>query len=134
MPTNSNYTINLSDLSTEQFSTEAENIARGLTPDRQARKYRQSNKTTQLRKFYDELVMWHDKVNKASDAKAEYDKLAPFIHMLRAKVAYSLAREHVNPNFQKFFNTMIQQVNSPETLLNAKLLFEAVIGFRKANE
>ena len=56
-----------------------------------------NNKSSQLRKFYDELVMWHDKVafEKTADARAaKYRELAPFIKMMNAKVAYARGRGH----------------------------------------
>ncbi len=99
---------------------------RGRTPD--------TNKSTQLRKFYDELTMWHDKVVHAADREDAYQQAAPFIHMLKAKVAYSEGRGHVDSNFVRIFNRIISQINSPDTLKNAKLFFEAVLGFRKAGE
>ena len=94
------------------------------------------NKSTQLRKFYDELMMWHDKVlfAKDQDRQAAYVQAAPFIQMLKAKAAYSLGRKYVNENFVKVFNQIISQINSPDTLKHAKLFFEAVLAFRKASE
>lgn len=97
-------------------------------------KYEDSNKSTQLRKFYDELVMWHDKVFHATERSEAYRQAAPFIHMLKAKAAYSQGRGHVDKNFVDVFNRIISQINSPETLKHAKLFFEAVLGFRKASE
>ena len=97
-------------------------------------KYEDTNKSTQLRKFYDELVMWHDKVFYATDRSAAYRQAAPFIHMLKAKVAYSQGRGHVDQNFVEVFNKIISEIKSPETLKHAKLFFEAVLGFRKAKE
>ena len=54
--------------------------------------------------------------------------------MLRAKVAYSQGRGHVDQNFVEVFNKIISEIKSPETLKHAKLFFEAVLGFRKAKE
>lgn len=95
------------------------------------------NKSTQLRKFYDELVMWQDKVNleQSSEARARrYKELIPFIKMLAAKVAYAQGREHVDPCFEKLFTHVIKQIDSPETLKHAKLFMEAFMGFYKAEE
>lgn len=92
------------------------------------------NKSTQLRKFYDELAMWHDKVFQAADRAGEYQKNAPFIQMLKAKAAYAEGRKHVDDHFVEVFNRIIGEINSAESLKNAKLFFEAVLGFRKAQE
>ena len=96
-----------------------------------------NNKSTQLRKFYDELVMWHDKVafEKTADARAaKYRELAPFIKMMNAKVAYARGRGHVDQNFEQLFSHLIRQIACPATLKNAKLFMEAVLGFLKAEE
>ena len=96
-----------------------------------------TNKSSQLRKFYDELVMWHDKLafEKAADARAaKYRELAPFIKMMNAKVAYAKGRGHVDQNFEQLFSHLIRQIACPATLKNAKLFMEAVLGFLKAEE
>lgn len=95
------------------------------------------NKSSQLRKFYDELVMWQEKVGlePTADARRErYQELAPYIKMLTAKVAYALARGHVDPCFEKLFAHVIRQIRCPETLKHAKLFMEAFLGFYKAEE
>jgi CRISPR-associated protein Csm2 len=95
------------------------------------------NKSTQLRKFYDELVMWFDKVNleRTRDAKAiKYTEIAPFIKMMTAKVAYSRGRDHVDECFEQMFSHLIRQINDAETLKHAKLFMEAFMGFYKAQE
>lgn len=98
---------------------------------------RRNNKSTQLRKFYDELVMWFDKVNleRSKDAKAiKYAEVAPFIKMMNAKVAYAKGREHVDACFEQMFTHLIRQIDSPETLKHAKLFMEAFMGFYKVHE
>ena len=95
------------------------------------------NKSSQLRKFYDELVMWHDRVafEKTADARAaKYRELAPFIKMMNAKVAYARGRGHVDQNFEQLFSHLIRQIACPATLKNAKLFMEAVLGFLKTEE
>lgn len=94
-------------------------------------KNRDANKSTQLRKYYDELAMWDEKIHRN---KAEYDKSAPFIHMLKAKVAYAKGRGNVDANFFAIFNHLIDQISDPQTLRHAKLFFEAMLGYRKAYE
>jgi CRISPR-associated protein Csm2 len=95
------------------------------------------NKSTQLRKFYDELVMWQDKVafEQGNEARAgKYKELAPFIKMLNAKVAYARGRDHVDLCFEKLFSHVIRQITDPDTLKHAKLFMEAFMGFYKAEE
>ena len=93
------------------------------------------NKTTQLRKFYDELEMWNDRVQLARENKEnKFQELAPFIKMLKAKVAYARGRKHVDDHFLEVFNRCIDQANNVETLRDAKLFMEAVMGFCKLEE
>ena len=102
------------------------------------------NRSTQLRKFYDELVMWTDKVHsigklepgqKSSDVRqARYRDSAPFIKMMNAKVAYAKGRNHVDDSFEAMFSHCIKSVIDADTLKLAKLFMEAFMGFYKAQE
>ena len=95
------------------------------------------NKSTQLRKFYDELVMWQEKValEQEKEKRVErYKEHAPFIKMLAAKVAYARGRDHVDTCFEKLFTHVIRQIDNPDTLKHAKLFMEAFMGFYKAEE
>lgn len=127
--------IKLDHLADNIFSEVAKEAADFISPSSE-RGRTDVNKSTQLRKFYDELMMWHDKVlfAKDQDRQAAYVQAAPFIQMLKAKAAYSLGRKYVNENFVKVFNQIISQINSPDTLKHAKLFFEAVLAFRRASE
>ena len=120
--------IKLDKLEIDIFSDTARNAAEHISQNKD------KNKSTQLRKFYDELAMWHDKVFQAASREEAYQNAAPFIQMLRAKAAYSNGRSHVDDNFIAVFNQIIGQIHNADTLKNAKLFFEAVLGFRRANE
>lgn len=98
---------------------------------------RKINESTQLRKFYDELVMWFDKVQRErtkDERAARYTELAPFVKMMNAKVAYAKGRGHVDECFEQMFSHLIRQIDSPDTLKHAKLFMEAFMGFYKAQE
>lgn len=108
----------------ELFNGVARRAAQAIAgPDRY-----QKNKPTQLRRFFDELVMWSAKVDQAPDRFAEY---LPFIRMLNAKAAYADGRGLVDGNFIKLISHCLGQVTNPETLRYAKLFFEAFLGFYK---
>lgn len=107
---------------------------------------RESNKPTQVRKFYDELCMWHDKVHMAKDKEKALEENLPFIRMLNAKIAYAKGRNQkddrrdptvvdrtglVDKNFVDLFSPCIQQIDSYKKLRNFKLFFEAFMGFYK---
>lgn len=87
------------------------------------------NRPSQLRRFYDELVMWAAKVEQSPQ---RFDEYLPFIRMLNAKVAYAEGRELVDQNFVKLLAHCLAQVRDPESLRYVKLFLEAFLGFYKA--
>lgn len=96
---------------------------------------RETNKPTQLRRFYDELCLWQEKVNQtgsAAEREARYQEFAPLIKMLKAKVAYAEGRKHVDKNFRALFSHGINEIKNAKTLAQCKLFFEAFMGFYKA--
>lgn len=109
------------------FSDIAERAAEAITNN--------GNASSQIRKFYDELVLWHDKILIPSlTPEQQQEKLMqslPFIKMMKAKVAYAYGRRNVSKDFKDIFNQMIDQIKDASSLRNAKLFFEAVIGFSK---
>ena len=111
------------------FAEKAEKVARDCNEGKAG-----VNASTQLRRFYDELVMWHDKVfakQSDEDQKAAFNTFLPYIQMLRAKVAYSKGRKLVNETFYGMFDNLIEQVKTPETLKRARLFMEAFLGYKK---
>jgi CRISPR-associated protein Csm2 len=122
--------IRLGDISDELYASVAESKAKFL-----AENSGEKNKSTQLRRFYDELGLWNEKVNgkgNAKDRNTRYRELAPLIKMLNAKVAYAKGRKHVDDNFEKLLRHILGQVKDPKTLEQAKLFMEAFMGFYKA--
>jgi len=86
------------------------------------------NKPSQLRRFYDELVMWQTKVG-TDDTR--FQEVRPFILMLNAKAAYAEGRQLVDANFVKLLERCLRQAEDAKTLGYAKLFFEAFLGFYK---
>ena len=109
-------------LDPELFSEIAEQVAKKLGEERNA------PKPSQIRKFFDELVMWEERVQQDQSKFSEY---LPFIRMLNAKAAYAKGRNHVTEDFLKLMAHCLQQVNDAVSLHNFKLFFEAFIGFYK---
>lgn len=89
---------------------------------------RNAVKSTQARRFYDEIVMWDEKIRQNKDSFAEN---LPLIKMMKAKTAYAVGRKTIDKNFETMVNHGLKQVNSPETLRQFKLFFEAFMGFYK---
>jgi len=86
------------------------------------------NKPSQIRQFYDELVMWEEKALQTPEKFQEY---LPFIRMLNAKAAYAQGRKNVDENFTSLISHCLGQVDNLEALHNFKLFFEAFLGFYK---
>lgn len=96
---------------------------------------REQNKGTQLRRFYDELCLWNEKINGSGtqeERARRYAELAPLVKMLKAKVAYAEGRGHIDKNFEKLFRHVIDEVKDAKTLEQGKLFMEAFMGFYKA--
>ena len=116
----------------ELFDNTAKQIAERLN---QAPK--EANKSAQLRRFFDELVMWFEKAQSAGEKDQQdqrTNEILPLIRMINAKAAYAHGRKLVTPDFTSFLTRCLQQIKNFETLKNSKLLFEAVLGFRKSLE
>ncbi|MGB1091175.1 MAG: type III-A CRISPR-associated protein Csm2 [Oceanobacter sp.] len=90
---------------------------------------RDANKSTQLRGFYDEIVMWEQKSRRMTDE--QFSEVLPLIRMINAKVAYAKGRKLVDDNYFNLIRHCLQQVESPATMRNCKLFLEAFMGFFK---
>jgi len=89
---------------------------------------RNKNKSSQLRKFYDEFV----KLNQRSAAYSDNDwqkVILPQLHMLIPKVVYAGGRKLVTTEFEDFIKQLVNQVKSKQDLKIATNFFEAFVGF-----
>jgi CRISPR-associated protein Csm2 len=86
------------------------------------------NKPSQLRRFFDELVMLQSKVG--SDPK-HFEEQEPFIQMLKAKVAYARGRDKVDSNFVSLLGRVVDQARDAAALRQARLFMEAFMAFYK---
>ncbi|MBI4741292.1 MAG: type III-A CRISPR-associated protein Csm2 [Betaproteobacteria bacterium] len=120
-------------LSPQLFDKLASNIASELD-----NRSKDCNKSTQIRRFYDELVGWEQKIG--SDPKG-FEMNEAFFRMLKAKVAYAFGRNRderkgkvglVDDNFHNWFCACVDKTHSAEELKHFRLHFEAVLGFLKA--
>lgn len=89
---------------------------------------RDKNKSTQLRRFYDEVCMWHEKI--AND-ETKFAENLPFVRMVAAKVAYARGRDLVDDSFMDFMEKGLDQVDSIKTFNTFKTFMEAFMGFYK---
>ena len=125
--------VQLKNIPPTLFSDIAQDKARTVHEAGEGKK----NKSTQLRRFYDELVMWYERVQferTPTERSAKYEEVAPFIQMLVAKAAYAKGRDHVDECFETLFAHLIRQISDADSLRHAKLFMEAFMGFYKAQE
>lgn len=108
----------------ELFNSVAQQWARQIAQPQD----RNRNKSTQLRRFYDELVLWETRSTQQPDKFSEY---LPFIRMLNAKAAYADGRKLVDHTFVALLSHTLKEVNSAETFTTCKLFWEAFMGFYK---
>lgn len=109
-------------LDADLFNGKAQRAAKRIADDHN------SNKSTQLRRFYDELVLWETRSSQQPEKFAEY---LPFIRMINAKAAYAEGRKLVNSDFVALMAHTLAEVKDPETLTYCKLFWEAFMGFYK---
>ena len=110
------------------FDKDAEDVAKRLDATGGTDKV---NSSTQLRRFYDELVGWQERIGNDDARFKEYEA---FVKMLNAKAEYAKGRrpQLVNQAFVDWFRDCIGQVSDARTLKHFRLHFEAMLGFLKA--
>ena len=125
--------IELSHISINLFSETPENLAIKLSQNRG------SNKPTQLRKFFNEIVMWEERSRTCPDDKFDVNIL-PYVKMLKAKAAYAHGRNNtrnephkglVDQDYLDLISHCIDQVKDKKTLTTFKMFMEAFMGFYK---
>lgn len=88
--------------------------------------------STQLRRFFDEVKRYDRLLGMQNQS---WEEQAPYIRMLKSKVAYSVARvkkevtSHTIKNLSEFINSCIDCVKSEKDYHIFTSLFEAVYGF-----
>jgi CRISPR-associated protein Csm2 len=110
-------------LQPELFNTIAKDAAK-----RVAAASRDRNKSTQLRRFYDELCLWDLRV---AQQPGRFEEYLPFIRMLNAKVAYAEGRKLVDATYVDLLHHTLREVKDAESLSVCKLFWEAFTGFYK---
>jgi CRISPR-associated protein Csm2 len=112
------------------FSDKAKEIAEIFKEERKDPKSRKDNdkinKTTQIRKFYDELLRIRGLIKSEDDFK----KQLAYIYMIKAKVAYSKGRKLVSDAFYNFIN-ILDKVNTLQDFDIFLNLYEAIIAYYK---
>lgn len=91
------------------------------------------NKPTQLRRFYDELLLWEARVSQQprESQAAKFAECLPFVRMLNAKAAYADGRKLVDRTFVDLMQHTLSEVTDAQTLTTCKYFWEAFMGFYK---
>ena len=120
--------IQFADPKPDLFSETAEKVAQEISSSKG-----NLNKPTQLRKFYEDVLKWQEKVGSSDEA---FKKYLPMIRMTVAKVAYAKGRKHVDANFEKLMRHCLsmEQLTNAKTLKHCKLFLEAFMGFMKLHK
>ncbi|MCD6412642.1 MAG: type III-A CRISPR-associated protein Csm2, partial [Elusimicrobia bacterium] len=84
---------------------------------------------TQIRKYYDEVLKFKEKLDKNPN---RFDRFLPYIKMLNAKTAYALGRGHITKEFKDLIKACLGNVNDFEDFNVFVSFFEAFIGFYRA--
>ncbi|MBF0185221.1 MAG: type III-A CRISPR-associated protein Csm2 [Magnetococcales bacterium] len=109
------------------FDEIAQKVARRVAMD--GSRPKASNKPTQIRRFYDEICLWAEKIDEDEE---KFKKYEPLIRMINAKAAYALGRNKlVDQDFADLLRHGLRQVDSAEKLADFKLFMEAFMGFYK---
>ncbi|HMW16848.1 MAG TPA: type III-A CRISPR-associated protein Csm2 [Accumulibacter sp.] len=119
-----NFNFDQSPPDPELFNRRAEDVANRLHQAKSPK----MNKTTQIRRFYDELVGWQERIQNDDERFKQYEA---YIRMLNAKVAYAKGRELVDEEFHQWFSGCLKTTTSARALDHFRLHFEAVLGFLK---
>lgn len=109
--------------SVELFDKTADSIAKVISEQG-----KDINLSTQLRRFYDEVCQWEQRIQTNPEKFEEY---LPLIRMINAKVSYAEGRKLVDKNFTRLMQESLRKVSSEKTFRNFKLFFEAFLGFYK---
>ncbi len=109
------------------FSTKAEALAEKIADENKQSKGQKSNKRTQIRKFYDEVIRLD---MEAKSRKGDWVSIIPLVHMITAKAAYANGRDKlVSDSFLNFIRDSVKQVQEAKDLSIFANFFEAFMGF-----
>jgi len=89
-------------------------------------KDKKKNKRSQLRKFYDEVLFFYDRLKGEKD---KFQQFLPYIKLIRAKLYYSVGRKHITDEFRTMVESCLNQVETWDDFEVFKNFFEAFMGY-----
>lgn len=111
----------------ELFSSIAEALAKEVNQERIFFRNKLNN-STQIRKFFDEVIRYKGLVQAAPNDFAAH---LPYIKMLNAKAAYAAGRELIGPVFKGFLSDSLKEVQEQKDFEIFCSFFEAFLGYYK---
>ena len=108
-------------------------------PEKLAKKFIEISKkdggitSTQIRKFYDDLLLDQKKA-KVQDEETFKKKTLPLIRMTEAKIAYSVGRGVLNKTFYEDMSEYLRKIERKEDFENFVLFYQALIAYLKYEE
>lgn len=122
--------IDLKCPSADLFDQQAELFAKSLCTKNERGYLPDTDKPSQLRRFYDQLVQLDERIKQVP---ADFETLLPEIRLLNAHIAYAHGRKLVSDTFRRQMQHIIRSIEgTPDTLHTARLFFEATLGFLRA--
>ena len=113
-------------LDPELFSKKADELAKQIAGDGG----RGKNKSSQIRRYFDEVVRLNDLAQQGTDEEMSY-KVLPQVHMLIAKVVYAEGRSLVTNSFVDLMKNGIEQIRDKKDLQVFTNFLESFMGFYK---
>lgn len=107
------------------FASVAEEKAKKISTENDHGKL---NKSTQLRKFYDEIISFRQRLQECPE---DFAAIHPYIQMVKAKVAYAKGRNLVSEGYRQMLNECIDQVARVEDFMVMASFLEAFMGYYK---
>ena len=89
--------------------------------------------STQMRKFYDDLLILHSK-SKIKNEEEFKSEILPLIWFTKAKLAYNVGRNVLPLSFKKNIDSYINLIESKKDFDNFILFYQAIIGYTKFSE
>ncbi len=91
-------------------------------------KEKKINNPAQIRKFYDEILNYYNKLKINPDRFEEY---LPYINMINSKLAYAKARNLIGEKFESFISRCLALIKDQKDYEVFVKLFEAFLGYFK---
>ena len=98
-------------------------------PEEFAKKIAKIDKSTQIRKFYNDFLILQAKAKDCETEEEFKEKILPLIYFSKAKLAYAKGRKTISEEFMKEIDYWIGQIKSRNDFENFMYYYQALIGY-----